>query len=283
MNLGIGSKVKLFLEFSELPCSKQTGRGCYDVSVTPEKLAILVVVFFLTSVLSVITGSTSLITVPVMIAFGIEPHRAVATNMLALTFMSIGGSLPFMRANVIERDRLRTLAALTVVGSALGALLLLTVPVRALQIVIAIAMITVATFSLFNESLGVEGREASVSPSAVLTGYVLTFALAVYGGFFSGGYVTLLTAAFAVFFGMTFLKAVATTKLINVFSSAVATLIFYWRGVVDLKLGAILGVSMFLGALLGGRIALVLKAIWIRRIFVAAVLGLAIKMLFFTP
>jgi uncharacterized membrane protein YfcA len=249
--------------------------------VTPEKTAILVAVFFLTSVLSVITGSTSLVTVPVMIAFGMEPHRAVATNMLALTFMSVGGSLPFIPANVIKRHRIVTLAAITVVGSAFGALLLLSVPVRALQIVIAVAMIAVATFSVFNNSLGVEDREASVSPTAVFWGYALTFALAVYGGFFSGGYVTLLTAAFALFFGMTFLKAVASTKLINIFSSAVATLIFYWRGVVDLKLGAVLGASMFLGALLGGRITLLLKAIWIRRIFVAAVLGLAIKMLFF--
>lgn len=30
-----------------------------------------------------------------MIALGIEAHVAVATNMLALTFMNVGGSLPF--------------------------------------------------------------------------------------------------------------------------------------------------------------------------------------------
>jgi len=47
-------------------------------------------VFLFTSVISVVTGSTSLITVPVMIALGIEAHVAVATNMLALTFMSVG-------------------------------------------------------------------------------------------------------------------------------------------------------------------------------------------------
>jgi len=38
--------------------------------------------------------------------------------------------------------------------------------------------------------------------------------------------------------------------VINVFSSGVATVVFVWRGVVDLKVGIILGVSMFLGALL---------------------------------
>jgi uncharacterized protein len=51
------------------------------------KLLVLVAIFFLTSVISVVTGSTSLITVPVMIALGIEAHVAVATNMLALTFL----------------------------------------------------------------------------------------------------------------------------------------------------------------------------------------------------
>jgi uncharacterized membrane protein YfcA len=36
---------------------------------------------------------------------------------------------------------------------------------------------------------------------------------------------------------------------------------------------------MFLGALLGSRIALFLSTVWLRRIFVAAVLGLAARML----
>ena len=84
----------------------------------------------------------------------------------------------------------------------------------------------------------------------------------------------MLTAVFVVLFGMTFLQAVATTKVINVFSSGIATVVFIWRGVVDLKLGIILGVAMFLGALLGGRIALLLNTVWLRRIFIAAVLGL---------
>jgi hypothetical protein len=45
------------------------------------------------------------------------------------------------------------------------------------------------------------------------------------------------------------------------------------------KLGIILGVSMFFGALLGARIALFLSTVWLRRIFIAATLGLAVKVL----
>jgi uncharacterized membrane protein YfcA len=153
------------------------------------------------------------------------------------------------------------------------------VPLKALQITIAVAMIGVAVFSLLNKNLGQASHDIPASQFGVVAGYAATFLLAIYGGFFSGGYVTMLTAAFVLLFGMTFLQAVATTKVINVFSSGVATLIFVWRGVVDLKLGIILGVSMFLGALLGARIALLLSTVWLRRIFIAAVLGLAVKLL----
>jgi hypothetical protein len=76
---------------------------------------------------------------------------------------------------------------------------------------------------------------------------------------------------------MTFLQA--TTKVVNVFSSGVASLVFFWRGVVDVRLGVILGMVMFVIALLGGRIALWLSVVWLRRIFIVAVLGLAMWML----
>jgi uncharacterized membrane protein YfcA len=48
--------------------------------VPARKLLILVAIFFLTSLIGVVTGSTSLITVPVMIEFGIDPHVAVARS-----------------------------------------------------------------------------------------------------------------------------------------------------------------------------------------------------------
>lgn len=42
----------------------------------------LMIVYFLTAVISVVTGGTSLITVPVMMQCGVEPHVAVATGRL---------------------------------------------------------------------------------------------------------------------------------------------------------------------------------------------------------
>ncbi|WP_375480422.1 TSUP family transporter [uncultured Nostoc sp.] len=76
------------------------------------QLIILASIFFVASIISVIAGSTSLITVPVMLEFGVEPRTAIATNMFALTLMSIGGTLPFIGKGVINTHRLPLLISL---------------------------------------------------------------------------------------------------------------------------------------------------------------------------
>lgn len=243
------------------------------------KLLALVVAFFLTSVISVVTGSTSLITVPVMIQCGIEPHAAVATNMFALIFLSAGGLAPLWRSQNLPSSRLPLMTTLTVLGSVGGAMMLNSVPVVSLRLIIAVLTIAVALFSLARRDLGSSAASQSApSGSKEVIGYMLTFALAVYGGFFSGGYITLLTAVFTIWFHMTFVESIAATKLMNVFSSLVATGVFAWRGLVDFKLGLLLGVSAFVGGTLGAKIALKLNALWLRRIFVLAVLALAVTL-----
>jgi hypothetical protein len=247
----------------------------------PFALLLLALLFFATSVVGVVTGSNSLITVPAMFQFGIDPRVAVATNMFGLTFMAVGGTLPFLGKGTIDRRRLPLLITLTLVGSVLGALLVLVVSSEKLPLIISVAMIAVAAFTLLKRQVGVIPPETTPSRSTEITAYALTFALAVYGGFFSGGYVTLLTAVFVALFGMTFVEAVATTKIVNVFSSFIATLIFMWRGLVDYKLGVLLGLSMFAGAFVGARVSLRLNNLWLRRIFLATVILFALKILLY--
>ena len=232
-------------------------------------------IFLIASVISVITGSTSLITVPVMFQFNIEPRTALATNMFALTFMSIGGTIPFIGKGVIDHRRLPVLIFLTLVSSILGALLVLIVPSKSMPLIISISMIAVTVFSIVNRDIGVVPAVEVPSQIASMAGYTATFILGIYGGFFSGGYVTLLTAAYVMLFRMTFIQAIATTKLINIFSSLIATLIFMVQGIVDYKLGIILGLTMFVGGIIGGRIALKLSNIWLQRIYLVVVSILA--------
>ena len=243
----------------------------------------LIIVFFFTAVISVVAGGTSLITVPVMMQSGIEPHVAVATNMLALVFLSLGGTVPFIKGRSFGGGRLPWLVALTLVGSALGALLMVVLPSRAMPLVVSLAMLLVTAFSLANRNAGLSEDAHGASRRMVLLGYVSTLVLGIYGGFFSGGYVSLLTAAYIAFFRMTFIEAVAVTKLLNAASSLVATAIFAREGLIDWTLGIVLGVVSFAGAALGATFARRMSNIWLRRVFLAVVFILALETLFYPP
>ena len=246
--------------------------------MTTYALIILIFLFFVTSVIGVVTGSNSLITVPVMFQFGVDPRVAVATNMFGLTFMNVGATIPFLRQGTIDRKKVTPLVGITLVASALGALLVLWITPANIKLLVSVAMIAVTIFTLLKRDAGIAAT-AEISTRATVLTYVLTFALGVYGGLYSGGYVTMLTAALVAFFGMTFTESVASTKLINIFSSAIATLIFMWQGLVDYRLGFILAVTMFVGAYIGAHTVTKLSDRLLKRIFIGAVLILALKTL----
>lgn len=242
-------------------------------------LIILVILFFLTSVIGVVTGSNSLITVPVMFQFDIDPRIAVATNMFGLTFMNIGATIPFLKKDIINYRKVSPLVVLTLISSAIGALLVGLITSQSIKLIVSIAMISVAIFVLVKRDSGV-AKITEISTKATVITFILTFILGIYGGLYSGGYVTVLTVVYVAFFGMTFTESVASTKFINVFSSLIATIIFMWQGLVDYKLGAILAVTMFIGAYIGAHTVTKLNDVWLKRIFLSVVLLLAVKTIF---
>ena len=241
-------------------------------------LILLIILFFVTSAIGVVTGSNSLITVPVMFQFGIDAKVAVATNMFGLTFMNIGATIPFVRRGAIDTKKISPLIIITLVASAIGASLVLLITPQNIKLLVSLAMITVTIFTLVKRDAGI-AEVAEISTRARILTFILTFLLGIYGGLYSGGYTTLLTAVYVAFFGMTFSESVASTKLINVFSSAIATVIFMWQGLIDYKLGLILAITMFIGAYIGANVVTKLSDIWLKRIFITVVLILAVKTL----
>ncbi len=242
-------------------------------------LILLIVLFFFTSVIGVVTGSNSLITVPVMFQFGIDEKVAVATNMFGLTFMAIGGTIPFVRQGRIDYRKVSPLIVLTAISSALGAMLVGLITNQSLKLIVSVAMIVVVLFTLVQRDTAASAGKV-VSKNAYIITYILTFVLGVYGGLYSGGYITILTAVYVAIFGMSFTEAVGSTKLINIFSSSIATIVFMWQGLVDYKLGIILAVTMFIGAYVGAHYAAKMNDLWLKRIFLGTVFLLAIKTLY---
>ncbi len=169
---------------------------------------------------------------------------------------------------------------LTLIGSTLGALLVGLISSKLMPLVISVSMIFVIIFSFAKRDIGVEKSIHKTAYAEFLI-YFFTFLLGIYGGLYSGGYTTMLTALYVAFAGMTFTEAVANTKLINLFSSLIATTIFAWQGLIDYRLGIVLAVTMFIAGFVGAKFVTKINDVWLKRIFLATVLVLAIKILFF--
>ena len=252
--------------------------------MTTLELILLALLFCITSVVGVVTGSNSLVTVPVMFQFGIDEKVAIATNMFGLTFMAVGGTIPFARQRTVEFAKLTPLIVATIIGSAIGAAMVGMITNNAIRVIVSIAMIVIVLFTLLRPGSGNSPESSNstgrASPNIGVGALVVTFVLAIYGGLYSGGYVTVLTAGLVAFAGLTFGQSIAATKLINVFSSGIATLVFMWQRLVDYKLGIILAIAMFIGAYVGAHYATKLNELWLRRIFLTTVLLLAIKTIY---
>ncbi len=225
------------------------------------------------------TGGLSLVTVPLLIFSGLSPHNAVATNMFGLIFMSLSGAAGF--APEIKKTPVSLtlkLSVITAVASFAGAGIVLAVDEKALRSVIAVVILAVTVIVFFNRRAGL--NERTDSPRRGRTaGWIAVFVLGIYGGFFSGAYITILTYVFILLWGMSFLRAAGLTKVLNTFSSAAACAYFIYYGAVDFSYALPISAAMFAGGYAGARIAVLKGNRWLRNIFMAAAAAMSILLL----
>jgi len=150
-----------------------------------------------------------------------------------------------------------------------------------LKRLIAIIACIIAISFLLKRDLGIRERKEKISKMKIINISLLVFILGIYGGFFSGGYVTLLSYVLILILGWNFLQVAFITKIFNIFSSLVACSFFYYHGLIDFSVGIPLAISMFLGAFLGSKLAIKKGNLWIRNVFIIVTILLAAKLLLF--
>ena len=241
-----------------------------------ESLLALVAVYFAVSVVTVVTGGGTLVQVPALIAFGMAPRTAIATNMFAITWMSASATARFARAGAVGGRLVVPLVVITALTSALGAGLTVALPERSGKGVVAASMVAMLIFLVATPRFG----EVPVAPSRMRLafGFVAVAVLGVYGGLFSGGYTTLLTFTCVVALGMPLMRTVATTKLVNLASCVVASAVFVVAGLVDYRVAVPAALASFAGGWAGAELALQRGDRFVRGLFLAAVSAMAVKL-----
>ncbi len=133
-----------------------------------------------------VVGSGTLITFPVLLAFGYTPVTANVSNTIGLVPGSVSGAVGYRRELVGQRRRVTRLGAASMLGGATGAVLLLVLPASAFKAIvpvfIAIALVLVVLQPRINRLLA-KRRTHSGHEGGILTPLAV-YATGIYGGYF---------------------------------------------------------------------------------------------------
>ena len=221
-------------------------------------------------VVTAIVGGASLITFPALLAAGLPPVVANASNTVALAPGNLAAAFAD-RERMPAWDRsLLGLAAIAMLGSVAGALLLLATPERAFTALVP-ALIGGATL-LFAVSDRVRRRLAArEGPRAMsAAARLLLFApIAVYGGYFGAGMSVMLLAVLSAAFYADLRTANVVKNLLSGLTSVLAVAVFVAQGVVAWAPALVVMVGASVGGFAGGRLVRVVPAPWLRAAVIA--------------
>ena len=205
--------------------------------------------------INTIVGSGTLITFPVLLAFGYAPVTANVTNTVGLVPGSASGAIGYRRELAGQRERAIRLGAMSVLGGITGAVLLLVLPAATFKAVVPvfIGLALVLTLVapklngwLVKRQIDLDRHSAWLTPPAVyITG--------VYGGYFGAAQGILLLGILGVTLAQDLQRTNALKNVLAGLTNGVAGLYFVFAADVKWAPAAIIAGSSIAGAQLGAR------------------------------
>ena len=225
-----------------------------------------------------IAGGGGLITLPVLLSFGLGPQEALGTNKLQATFGSASAAAHYAAAKTVSLPDCTRPFAFTLLGSALGAIAVQRTDPSFLRRAIPILLMVVALYVLFRPRLGTE----DLHPRMQRRWFDLIFGLSLgfYDGFFGPGTGTFWAMAYVLALGFNLTRATGYTKVMNFASNVTSLLLFLLGGKARFAIGITMGVGQLVGARIGSRMVIARGTKFIRPIFLGVVLLLTLKLLY---
>ena len=117
--------------------------------------------------INTVVGSGTLITFPVLLAFGYAPVTANVSNTIGLVPGSISGAIGYRRELVGQRARAIRLGTMSVLGGITGAVLLLVLPAAAFKAVVPVFIALALVLTLLGSRASARGSSVASSTSTV--------------------------------------------------------------------------------------------------------------------
>ncbi|MDP5290956.1 TSUP family transporter [Oceanimonas sp. CHS3-5] len=240
-------------------------------------LGLLALAALLAGFIDAIAGGGGLITVPALLATGMPPTMALATNKLQSCFGSFSASFYYLRRGLIDWRIMKWAVACTFVGSMLGTLLVQRIDASVLEKVLPFLLAAFALYFLFSPRVGDEDRQRrlGIIPFALVVGTGVGF----YDGFFGPGTGSFFALGFIALAGYSMGRATAHTKLLNFTSNIASLLFFILGGQVVWVAGLTMAGGQFLGARLGSNMVVTRGSRIIRPMLVTVSLVMSARLL----
>lgn len=247
------------------------------IEPTIELLLLLAAAAFVAGFIDAIAGGGGLITVPALLLAGLGPVEALGTNKLQALFGSGAATFAYARKGHVDPRRQLPAFALSLAGSALGALAASIAPGDFLEALLPVLLVAIAVYFALKPKLSDVDRAERFGPTLFLL--TVPPAIGFYDGLFGPGTGSFFMLAYVGLAGYGVLKATAHTKVLNFASNIGAFFVFAAVGAVAWKIGLVMGAMQLIGARLGSALAMRVGARLIKPLLVVVSLALAIRLL----
>ena len=238
----------------------------------------LMLVGVIAGFLNVLAGGGSLLTLPLLIFFGLPAATANGTNRVAIFCQNIFAITGFKRQGVFPIRLALLCMPPALLGSYLGANLAISVDEMLFRRLLAMIMVGVLLFMVFDPMKRFRSQERPMTPMRTVVLIVSFFGVGVYGGFVQAGVGFLIITALLVH-GLDLVRINAVKVLVIFAFTAVALGVFIVHGQVDYVLGLSLAVGNSLGGWIATHYAVKKGHDWIKRFVIVTVLVFALRLL----
>lgn len=223
-----------------------------------------------------IAGGGGIISVPVLLNFGLPPQLALGTNKFQASFGSVSASWHYVRGGLVELRPCRLGILLTLLGALTGAAAVQHLNSLFLSRLIPVLLAAVIVYMIVQPRIGLDDRPARLRSGAFYL--VCGLGLGFYDGFFGPGTGSFWAIAFVLWRGQNLARATGHTKVMNATSNLASLALFAAAGLVYLGAGLAMAAGQLAGTRLGAGLVVRRGARFVRPAFLA-IAGLTIARL----
>lgn len=235
-------------------------------------MALLFVVGAVASVINIVAGGGSYLSLPLLIFTGLPAGMANATNRVGILAGNLVGSVKFARAGALKKTDFVYYCLPAAVGGVAGAYLATLIDDRSLRVVLAVLMLFGSYTVIKRPSPPSEAKEPKPKPTL---SYPLFLGVGTYAGFIQAGTGFFSLAATGLL-GHDLKRGNAIKTLMNLCLTIPALLLFAGKALVNWPAGIALAVGMSCGSVVGVRLSQKSKPEHLKKMVAGAILISAI-------